>query len=790
MKNFGKIIFLTLCSVSAVLGFELVLNTGRNANTPFAILHLNNEQNFTCIEQEREPRNFFVCEIAGVVDNELKKQKFDFFDLDFQKNEQNTRIFIYPKTPVKRYNLSQKIFNEHDIKGNLNDTNSTSFSFIFSAEIPFIKEYNGLNFDIVFPNVNNPVVGALDLDSNPVVVPQSGDINTFLRIKTEYEQENYPQVITDATHAITRYEGSIFMNEFMLYRLRAQNQLYTNSPDFRNQNELEAMIDEAKVWNRQFASDKNYPEVLYITLRAYIAMEQRSNADYTLQILRTEHDGHYFTELALLDYADYLLRLGNKAGAKRIFDDLYYKSKNVNIATRAGLSIARLALNEKDNAKAIELINTVMKSNKNYFSQDKDVALELAKLLYDGENFALSAEIYELAFVGKKESDADYEQVLRALALAMSKTQNYEKAKQYLDLYRQDYANSEHIALIKEAYDNVFFNIPDNNSSFLHARYKELMSEYANEIAAKALIADVKLYYDENNTAAVMDYKEQIEKYDNAELKNLLESSAVSALNAYLRADDCIKATALNEAYSTYDLGQKIYSKKALLGCFKRTLRTTQAKAYIDKNRNEDEIFYDLERAELDLNDKEYKAALALSNAVLNSRTLKSEEEKHKANYLKFLAQLRSGDYNSAVATLKVLDSFPMDYKMVELYNEFLSYCTENNLTTTILTYAPKAIDFQNLKGVNVYTPELEFMYLSALNKSNQDGIALEVLRDLLKVNLKAEDKARALYTQSQIFERRGDRNAQRQSLNQCVQMAEISSWQSLCRDRLDLLRN
>lgn len=790
MKILTKIAFLIVFNVNAVLGFELVLNTGRDNATPFAVLHLKNEQNFTCIEQEAKPRNYFECNIAGVVDSELKEQEFSFFDLKFQKNEQNTRIFIYPKTPVKRYNLAQKIFNEQTIKDNLNDTNSTSFTFVFSQEIPHLNEHDGLNFDIIFPNVVNPAVGALDLDSNPVTVPQSGDINTFLRMKNDYEQENYAQVVIDATNAIARYQGSIFMNEFMLYRLRAQNKLYTDSPDFRNQNELEAMIDEAKVWNRQFASDKNYPEVLYITLRAYMAMEQRSNADYTLQILSNEHTDNYFTQLALLDYADYLLRLGNKAGAKKIFDDLYYKSKDVSIATRAALSTARLALAEKDSTKALELINTVMKSNKTYFTQNKTMALDIAKLLYENGDFALSADIYELAFEGKSDLDADYEEVLRALALAMSKTQNYQKAKQYLDLYMEDYANSEHIALIKEASDNVFFNIPDNNASFLHTRYKELLNEYANEIASKALVADVKLYFDENNTAAVMDYKELIEKYDNTELKNLLELSAVATLNEYLKADDCLSATALNEKYVSYDIGQKVFDKKALLACFKRTLKTAQAKAYIDKNRDEDIIYYDLERAELDLNDQEYSSTLTLSNKVLNSRTLKSEEEKHRANYLKFLAQFRTGDYNSAMMTLKVLDSYPMDYKMVELYNEFLSYCVDHNLTTTILTYAPKAIDFQNLKGVNVYTPELEFMYLSALNKSNQDSEALEVLRDLLKVNLAPQDRARALYTQSQIYERRGDVSAQRQSLNQCVQISESSTWQNLCKDRLDLLGN
>ena len=139
--------------------------------------------------------------------------------------------------------------------------------------------------------------------------------------------------------------------------------------------------------------------------------------------------------------------------------------------------------------------------------------------------------------------------------------------------------------------------------------------------------------------------------------------------------------------------------------------------------------------------------------------------------------------------TLKNLENFPMDYRMVELYNEFLLYCVDKNLTTSILTYAPKAIDFQNLKGVNVYTPELEFAYLGALNKTNQPSQALEVLTDLLKVKLEPDDKARAFYIQSQIFEKMQDTTAQRQSLTQCIDInATTSSWQSLCKQRLDIL--
>lgn len=784
MRVFAKFIFLTVFVLNLSFGFELVLNTGSSNNSPFATLHLKHDTHFTCLQRQ----DYFECELPGIVESELNDRQFSFFDLKFQKNELSTQIFIYPKVPAKRYNLAQNLYNQSNVLSNLDDTNSTNFTFIFSNEVPYFQSYDGLDFDIQFPNVQNPSVGALDLDSNPVAVPQSADINTFLRIKQEYDQENYPQVISDASNAINRYIGSIFMNEFMLYRLRAKNKLYTDSSDYRNQPLLEEMLEEAKTWNRSFASDRNYPEVLYITMRIYMALEQKSNVDYVITNLSNEQPDNYFTHLALLDYADYLTRLGSKDQAQIILNDLYYKTQNPDLASRAALSSARFALIDKDLAQAYELINTVLNSNSSYFGKNQPLALDLARLLYANQNYPLSSAIYEIVFNNMSEGGESYEEVVRNLALALSKTTNYEKANELLDFYKEEFKGSEYLSLMTEAQDSIFFNLEETNSTILHEKYKELQNKYANELAAKALIADVKLYNDENNTQAVLDYKDAIERYNNIELKTILEKAAITRLNESLKADDCALAATLFQGYEAYDIGQKIPDKKAMLGCFKRTLRTAQAKAYIDRNRMDDSIYYDLQRAELDLNDKDYNATINTSNEVLRSRLIKSEDENFKANYYKFLAQLRQGSYNEAMRTLKSLENFPMSYQMVELYNEFLLYCMENNLTTSILTYAPKAIDFQNLKGVNVYTPELEFMYLSALDKSDQPNQALTVLTDLLKVNLSPQDKARAFYTQSQIFEKMQNTGGQRQALSQCIEINELSPWQDLCKQRLELL--
>ncbi|EAL6089973.1 flagellar protein, partial [Campylobacter coli] len=107
---------------------------------------------------------------------------------------------------------------------------------------------------------------------------------------------------------------------------------------------------------------------------------------------------------------------------------------------------------------------------------------------------------------------------------------------------------------------------------------------------------------------------------------------------------------------------------------------------------------------------------------------------------------------------------------------------------TTILTYAPKAIDYQNLKGINLFSPNLEFIYLDTLAKTNQNQEALAVLIDLLKLKLSDEDRARALYIQSMTYERMQNTQAQKESLKQCLELKTTSNWQNLCRDKNQIL--
>ncbi|TKX31930.1 tetratricopeptide repeat protein [Campylobacter aviculae] len=785
-----RIIFLVLLNVYTLFSFELTLNTGRENNQTFAVLHVKNDLDFTCQKNTIEDKMHFECDIAGVVDNKLNDQSFSTFDLKFIKNPQKIKMIILPKTDAKMFDSSQNIYIDKELS--LSNTHkSKNFTFVFTPELIQPKNYDGINFNINFPHESLPYIGALDLNSNPVIIPQSADINTYLRVKSEYDKGNYAQVAIDTDNAIQRYRNSIFMSEFILYKLRAQNQLYTQDPNVRDRKILDKMILDAKNWTRTFTSDRNFFEVSYIMLRTYIALSQPSNIEYMMSILNNEPN-NYFSQLAKLDYADYLYSLRERGRAIDIYENTYFNTKNLDLAARAAMSLAKDFLLNNRISMALQYINTILKANPEYFGKDVFRSLELAKLFDQNKQYEISANIYQNILNNITQIDKNYEETLKSLALSLSKTQKIDEAKKYLDLYLNKYLDDgKYTDEIKKANDEVSFSLDDSNATLLHKRYLMLMKEYSQKdenIVNKALEKDIELYYKEGNLNAVLAYKKQIEDKKLQNASKILENVAIDILNKDLKSDNCINAVNTFIQFKSYEIGQKIENKKQMLNCFIRTSKLEQAIEYADKNYNEDPIFYGLQKASMLYDNKQYKQVLKIAKDIASSRILKSDEENFKAYYLQFLSYLKTNEYNQAMKILKILESFPMNFTMVEAYDTLVSYADDHKMQTTILTYAPKAIDYQNLKGINLYSPNIEFIYLDALDKTNQNEKSLEVLVDLLKLKLSDEDRARALYIQSLIYEKMKNTQAEKESLEQCLKL-KPSNWQNLCRDKNQIVK-
>ncbi|MCR6583073.1 flagellar protein [Campylobacter insulaenigrae] len=775
-----------MLSISYIFSFEILINKGEDAKIPFSILHLKDDKNFTCKSSFESDKNFFECRIIGTSNIQFQNKEFDEFSIKFKKEQTYLDIIIIPKIPAKMRSYSQDIFDTKEIF-NPNPNSAKHFVFVFTKDIKKDQVDDGLDFNIYFNDALMPFIGALDLNSNPIEGTKSADFNAYFSIKKEYEAKKYDQVLRDSINAIKRYQGSIFMNEFELYKLRAQNQLYTYTLD-KDQQILGQMLDDAKNWTRTYVNDKNFTEVMYIMMRIYIGLSQRSNVEYTINLLTTEHKNDFYTIMAMLDYADYLYNLGKKNTAVDIYKEVYYSTSNADLASRAALFLAKDYLEQKNINDARDLTIKILESNPKFFMSDLSNSLILAKILDNNKIYDISSKIYEYIFLHLTKIEKDYERVLKDLAFSLFNNKEYDKAEEYLELYAEEFPMGEYLTLVKQTQDKNFLYLKDTNATYLHEKYEEIMHKYVGEISSQALFDNIKLYFQEKNYEKIITYKNDIEKYSNKEAKDILEKSAIEVLTQDLKNDECLKAIDIYDRFKEYNIGSKIYNKKQMLACFKRTLRIEEAKKYIIENEQDDVIYYKLQDADLTLKDKQYKQVVKIVESVLTTRSIISDDEKFEAYYIKFLAQLKLQDYNAMVETLQRLEQFPMNYRMVELYYEFLLFCEKNDFITNILTYAPKAIDYQNLKGVNLFSPDLEFMYIKALTQTNQKQKALGLFKDLLANSLKADERARAFYMQSNIYEDLNQTQNQKNSLQKCVDINSTSDWQNLCKEKISIL--
>lgn len=95
---------------------------------------------------------------------------------------------------------------------------------------------------------------------------------------------------------------------------------------------------------KSYGSDRNYPEVLYMLMNAYLTSDMASDANYSLDILMTEHPDSHFTKMAILSYADDLFTKGKTEDAIRLYEDVLYSSNDINIASRAAFKLAKVSL--------------------------------------------------------------------------------------------------------------------------------------------------------------------------------------------------------------------------------------------------------------------------------------------------------------------------------------------------------------------------------------------------------------------------------------------------------------
>lgn len=768
------LVFLFLTNV--LFGFEVYVNVGVKDSKPISVLHLKNKTNFVCLTKVKDAVKYYECAVKGK-SKLISNQNLKEFDLVFLNQPNQLIVNIYPKVKSILFSSDNQLYKEEKFPA-LNKQESNHFVIVFDDSMKLEQErYNGLDFGMVFNKSILPSIGALDLDQKPVSFSKTNDVNTFISIKNNYDNERYLEVIEDIQRAIKKYPDSIFTKDFIMYLLRSELALSNKTSEY-----LPLVIQTAKSYIRQYPSDSNYTEILSILVKAYLKIEQKGDAEYFLDILSTEHKDNYFTKVAKLDYADYLSLTNKNEEALKLYNEILFSTNNANLVSRSAIALAKININHNKLNLAKEYIQKVLNSNKEYLLKNPEQTFKIANDFFGAKFYDISSTIYQELYNHSSKADGFYEKMLVNLAQSYFNSNNEEEAKKYLKDYQLQFPNGDYLSEIEQMLDSLYFSSKDAKPEELHEYYKMLMNKYNNEIAKRALEEEIKLLYKEKEFFKILDYTDIINKYDDEKIKGYLYQSAVYLLNEDLSNNNCHLAIKLIKQYNIKS--NDIKSNKSMLKCYMRVGLYEDALKYIEEHSEEDIVFYKLYEFEILYLAGKYEQILKEIYKIEKDRFMFEKYEQFEFYYYKSLSLLKLDRYNEAIFALKMLEKSSDEFKIVEVYDEFLSYFLNKNMVDSALNYGQKSVDLQNKLGINLYSPKHEFILLWAMMQKEMYNKAREIFVDLFKLKLDDNDFTKAKYLSGELYQLLGDINNAKKEFLEC----KSGDYKQLCDDSLKLL--
>lgn len=784
MKSLAILFIITI----NVFAFTLTVNNGVEDAKSYFVVHLEDKNNIECNEKMQEnEKKIYICKVSGRLNQDIPNQNLPFMDIKFsQLDDNNYLIVIVPKKHSKLINTSRSLYNNQ--KTSISNSNlSKHFSIIIDDRINnFPKAHNnGINFDIVFPNLLKPRIGALDLNKEPLAYEPNGDISQYLDIKRNYEQGLYEETLKDSKRAIADYPNSIFASELWLYYLRSLDKLLEAETSYKKSNEYaNEIVNVAKNWMRNFSSDINYPEVLFLITDAYIENEMMGDANYFLDILITEHPESNWTKLAILRYADRLFLQGNLADAIRFYEDVLYSSKDLDIASKAAFKLAWANISTQNFNEAKNYINKIINVNDKFLLQNKDKTLEIADSFRDKNMFDIANKLYKIVFDGSKSSDSSYEASLRNLALTLSKTSDYKEAYKYLKQYEKEFPNSNFMPLISSGLDRLFFKLNGKSDEEKHKKYKELIQKYSGlDIGNTALVDEIKLNFSEKNYNEILEYTDKIQDLNDTNISKILFKSAAILANSYNRNGECSKVINLVDKYNILS---QIDDKFKLFDCYKRSFKYDKALELATSNTDVSDLNNRIEwlmnLGEILFKLDEYKKSLTACNKAIELSSNVPYSNPSRAIYYKFYSLIKLKHFNEAFAVVPELKKYRgNNLRLVEIYFDGAKSAYDNNNTAVALDYSKKTMNLQERLNIDTFSPDIEFINIDSLIALSKFDKAFEVSQKLLHMNLKPQIRQRALYQMSEILINLNEPQKAKPYIKECIDSNITSSWKSLC---------
>lgn len=795
MKFFTALLLLS----APLFALTIVLNSGKENKINYAILHLKDTQAFTCemIPDALEKKRY-LCKTKQPFGQAIETKKMKLAELSFYEKEGMFYIAIEPKVDSKLIPVEDTLYESKDVLSKAKKSAYTHWMILLQEE-PLYEEKNnheGLDFPLVFEKYQKPYIGALDLNGAPISYAQSKDIGLYLDIKRYYEKDNYESTVESSKRVLSAYPNSIFRNEIELYAMRAMDKLLSKEGDEKSvlAFEHEDIVFMAKRWTKEFTSDENLPEVLMLMVKSYIKLGAKADVNYFMDILISEHAQSPYTKRAILLFADTFLAKKEKDKAMKLYLDVLYSVKDIDIASEAAIRLSDFQMDAGKLNEAKEYLHKVLNVNSEYLLKDKEATYKLAKRLYDHKLYDLAARLSEQLLENTSKTDERREALLKENGDWQAKAENIEKAYEKYQEYLANYGNGgEYVEEVKERLDELFFKRNDGNETYLANYYDKLIDTYSNNIGDKALLEKAKLRYKQGAFEEVLSMEENLIKIpDSAEEKpeEIIYAAAYSLAVQELNASACQKVVTLIEQYKLHINESALEAK--LFKCFMQQARYDKAKdisaLHVKDTKMEERFAWSQRHVNALFKLGIYQEVNTLGkDLTIMSASLKKNISLETLQDL-FYGAIWLKKNELAMSTLtKIEELYPQTFSTIELYNEIVKIANENKNDLLLVSYAQKILELQKHFKSQLFSPVIEFNYIEALKRLGRDKEALEVSQGLFSLSLEPKEKIRALYNAGELSLKLKENEKAKSYFSECVDINETSSWKNICVENLKL---
>ncbi len=795
-----KILISLIVFFSTLFSLEVIVNSAKEEDQKFEILHIKHSSPFKCTKFERNTQEIlYECKIKTKISFNEKREKTKFFHIYFLNENNLTTLIIKPKFNSLLIPISTHLYENETISPTKEKIVSNHWQIVsFKKELKYLKKNKdiGINFPITYNKFKTPFIGALDIEGKPITYDKKSEISPYQQLLKYFQNKEYEDVIKEADYYLKKDKSVIFKSEIMLLKIRAldkflESEEYKKSDLKVTYNDLEKT---AKEWLKLFPSDRHIPEVLMFLSKAYLHNGMKKNALYYLNILTSEYKNSRFTELGKIYFADTYAESKPKKALKE-YKKILFSTKDIFVASTAADRIANIYMKLKNLKKAKEYFKKILSSNPNFYLKNLDSAYNLAhKLAANGleEIGAIIADkIIKNTKNRKKKRDPFFEELLKDRAYWFDKAGEKEKAYEYYKEYLKKYPYGKYMEFVKERLDLLIFDMPDKNATKTLQQYDHIIKKYKKdkEVINRALLEKAKLLLKIGKYEEVLQMKPLLKGIKNKEkeIKEILKKAAYQKAIKNIENKKCIDAISL---IKEYDLKIKSNDKK-LFECYFQTADYKNALKIFKKHRREEDLNKKIEwlymGAKLFYKTGEYEKVLEICEDFEKLKKLTKMDIKEMP-YLCFEAMAKKRLYEKMINfSKKIEQNYPNNFKNIEIFYKIVKEALLKKDDMVVLKFAKKIMKLQESFKIYTLSPKIEFIYIEALKRVGKNKEALKEINTLLQKIKDPKKRARALFLAGELSVKIENLKEAKKFFKECSEVNTTSPWKNLCKENLSL---